>query len=78
MTLFDQPSGQPEPEHPLTDEQVGYHRQMLRTRTNDPDSGVCPVCGVRSCPHFRDAYDRLAAAGMDMGERRQWDREDKA
>ena len=75
MTLFDPPPGRPEPERPLTAKQVDYYRRMLQTHTNDPHTGACPVCAVPSCGHFRNAYDRLAAAGVDMAERSQWDPE---
>src|SRR3954468_9489977 len=61
-----------QPEWELSAALVDYYRRMLRTHTNAPDTGVCRVCKIRTCPDFRDAYDRLAAAGALMGDASQW------
>src|SRR2546427_518864 len=50
----------------LTVEQVAYQRRVLVTHTNDPETGLCPVCGVPRCRDWLSAYDTLAAAGQTM------------
>ena len=70
MSYFDEHPGPPTPE--LSPEQVAYLRRVLATHANDPSTGDCHVCGTRSCPDWRDAYDQLAAAGQLLADPRQW------
>jgi hypothetical protein len=53
-------------------EQIAYLRAMLDTHRNDPSTGNCRVCDVRTCRDWRYAYDRLAAAGQLMAEPERW------
>jgi len=61
-----------QPPETLSAEQVAYHRHVLTTHANDPTDGTCRICHKRSCPHWRHAYDRLAAAGHTMAEPDRW------
>ena len=70
MTYFDEHPGSPAPE--LSPEQAAYLRRVLATHANDPSTGACRVCGTRSCPDWRDAYDRLVAAGQLLADPQQW------
>jgi hypothetical protein len=70
VSLFDDPYG--EPSHALSAEQVGYLRWILDAHGNGPASGGCRVCGVPSCPDWRDSYDQLAADGQLMAEPERW------
>jgi hypothetical protein len=45
---------------------------MLNTHRNDPSTGNCRVCNMRTCPDWRYAYDQLAAAGQPMAEPERW------
>jgi hypothetical protein len=65
MEFFDDHPGDPLPE--LSPEQVAYLRWVLEVHTNHPSTGRCPVCDVRCCADWRDAFDRLAAAGTADG-----------
>jgi hypothetical protein len=56
----------------LPPEQAAYLRRVLVAHANDPSTAECPVCRVPSCRDWRDAYDRLAAAGQVMAEPQRW------
>jgi hypothetical protein len=56
----------------ISPEQIAYLRAMLDTHSSDPSTGHCRACGVRTCPDWRYAYDRLAAAGQLMAEPERW------
>jgi hypothetical protein len=53
-------------------EQAAYLRRVLDIHANHPSTGLCPVCGVRCCTDWRDAFDRLAVAGQPMGDPDRW------
>jgi hypothetical protein len=61
-----------QPFNDISPEQTAYLRAMLDTHANDPTTGNCPVCNVRSCPDWRYAHDELAAAGLPMAEPGRW------
>ena len=56
----------------LPQEQVAYLRRVLDVHANHPATGRCPICGVRCCPDWRDAFDGLASAGHPMAEPDHW------
>jgi hypothetical protein len=56
----------------ISPEHTDYLRAMLDTHANDPATGNCPVCHIRTCPDWRYAYDGLAAAGQPMAEPERW------
>ncbi len=61
-------------EHPeLSDEQAAYYREVLVAHGSVHGAGNCSVCGVARCPDWVDAFDKLAAAGMVMGEAPAWE-----
>ena len=65
----------------LPAERVAYLRHVLTVHGNDPHTGQCRICHRPSCPDWRNAYDRLAAAGHLMAEPGRWlpaDNEDGA
>jgi hypothetical protein len=49
-------------------ERIAYLRAMLKIHRNDPATGNCRLCNVRTCPDWSYAYDELAAAGQLMGD----------
>jgi hypothetical protein len=57
---------------------VDHYREVLVTHTSGNAPGTCTVCLVPTCPAWVDAYDRLAAAGLPMGEPYLWDRSPKS
>jgi len=54
------------PERALQPEVATYYRKVLAVHANGPETGACSVCQLPTCPDWRDAYDRLAAAGEPM------------
>jgi hypothetical protein len=52
--------------------EVRYLRSVLVTHATDPKSGRCRVCDVSGCEDWRNAYNRLAAAGELMAELDSW------
>jgi hypothetical protein len=46
--------------------EIAYYRDMLVAHADDLVTGVCAVCLMDHCPDWRNAYDRLAAAGELM------------
>jgi hypothetical protein len=70
MGFFDHHQGDPARE--LSPEHVAYLRRVLDVHANHPSTGLCPICGVRSCADWRDAFDLLAAAGQPMAEPDRW------
>jgi hypothetical protein len=56
----------------LSEERVAYLRRVLVTHHDQPETGVCSVCGVPRCRDWLDAYDRLAVSHNLMGEPSQW------
>lgn len=56
----------------LPAEAVARSRRVLAEHYA-PSGGVCPVCGVRRCREWTDAYDRLAAAHQVMTDPDRWD-----
>lgn len=70
MTFFQENPWQPP--RTLAPEQAAYFRQMLAVHANQPETGVCAVCGLARCPDWRAAYDQLAIAGELMGEPEDW------
>jgi hypothetical protein len=63
------------PSRPFTDippERIAYLRAMLEIHRNDPSTGECRVCNVRTCSDWRYAYDELAAAGQLMADPERW------
>jgi hypothetical protein len=65
VTFFED-SRHSEPEAPLAPDVVAYYRRVLHSHSDDPDTGVCPVCQVARCADRRDAFDKLALAGEVM------------
>jgi hypothetical protein len=70
MSLFD--DGGHEPPAVLSPDHVAYLRRVIETHSNDLSSGGCPICGVRCCADWRNAYDSLAADGHLMAGRDRW------
>jgi hypothetical protein len=70
MGFFDDHRGDPTRE--LSQEQIPYLRRVLTVHTNHPATGGCPVCAVRCCADWRDAFDGLAIAGQPMAEPDCW------
>ncbi|GAB1693389.1 hypothetical protein [Krasilnikovia sp. M28-CT-15] len=63
------------PDDPTTNlpaEEVAYLRLVLTKHANDPSTGTCPICGKRSCPDWRDAYDHLIVDGQSLADPRLW------
>lgn len=56
----------------LNDDLAAYYRVVLHTHANVSDIGACRVCFVAGCPDWVDAYDKLAAAGLLMGDPDLW------
>jgi hypothetical protein len=50
----------------LSVEMAAYYRQILVTHANNPETGVCMVCGIPRCPDWTNGYDTLATAGQVM------------
>lgn len=50
----------------LTADLVERYRQVLAEHMTTTGPNRCPVCGVRRCPPWVDAYDALAAGGHLM------------
>ncbi len=69
MSFFDERDGSTETN--LSPDLVSYYRQVLQTHTGR--DGACQVCRIPRCPHWLDAYDRLAAAGHTMAEPGAWE-----
>ncbi|GAA1758733.1 hypothetical protein GCM10009681_32440 [Luedemannella helvata] len=54
---------------PLSDDLIVYYRRVLAAHSIDPVSRVCPVCGVKRCADWQQAYERLVVAGVDLESR---------
>lgn len=52
----------------LSAELIGYYREAIKIHAPTSPFGLCAVCGVRLCPDWTEAYDRLAAAGQVMAD----------
>ncbi len=70
MGYFD--DHQSDPIRELSPEHVAYLRRMLDVHANRAPTGLCPVCLVRSCADWRDAFDCLAVTGQPMTEPDRW------
>lgn len=70
MGLFDHQ--QSDPGRELSPEHIEYLRRVLDVHANHPSTGLCPVCAVRTCADWRDAFDCLAVAGHPMAEPDRW------
>ncbi len=70
MSFFDDQTGRFYTE--LSAEQVIYYRGVMETHANLSTSGVCAICREPRCPDWRDAYERLAAAGQIMATPERW------